>query len=93
MSLGAVSAHKELRPGKVEVSCEKEGAVYNYNSKWEGTTEAHSEVAMLPCSRVQPVNWPQVPRTRGTDGAAQLQCSCSCPVLGRGTQNGDCLGL
>lgn len=27
---------------------------------------------MLPCSRVQPVNWPQVPRTRGTDGAAQV---------------------
>lgn len=56
---------------------------------------AHNEAAtlLIPCSGVQPVNWPQVPRTRGTDGAAQLQRSCSCPMLGRGTQNGDCLGL
>lgn len=56
-----------------------------------------SHAPLLPCSRVQPVNWPQVPEDAGhgrcSAGAAQAQRSCSCSVLGRGTQNGDCLGL
>lgn len=80
--------------------CEKEGAVHDSR---QGTTETHSEAgghASLPCSRVQPVNWPQVHTEDAGHGlcsqvAAQLHrsCSCRCSALGRGTQNGDCLGL
>lgn len=62
----------------MEVSCEKKAqSGYNttqYSSRQvlRGCARRNNEAAMLPCSRVQPVNWPQVPRTRGTDGAAQV---------------------
>ncbi|KAI7784679.1 hypothetical protein LA080_009322 [Diaporthe eres] len=65
----------EAREG-VEVSCEKKAqSGYNTPQQQAGTTgcaRRNNEAAMLPCSRVQPVNWPQVPRPRGTDGAAQV---------------------
>lgn len=59
---------------------------------------AHNEAAMqpmLPCSHA-PLRARAAgqtgPRYRGR-GARTVQRSCSCPALGRGTQNGDCLGL
>lgn len=64
-----------------EVSCEREARVWIQPTQDARQVRrgAHNEAAtatlLLPCSGVQPVNWPQVPRTRGTDGAAQLQCS------------------
>lgn len=71
----------EAREG-VEVSCEKKAqSGYNTPQQQAGTTgcaRRNNEAAMLPCSRVQPVNWPQVPRPRGTDGAAQVAAArCS----------------
>lgn len=90
----------------MEVCCEEEGAAQSTGSMGgmgrylvyyvRRRNAAHGEAATLPCSLARACSrstGPRYPRTRGTDGAAQLQRSCSCSVLGRGTQNGDCLGL
>lgn len=80
MSLGVVSAHQELRPGRCGGFLREEGAVWiQHNTRHRSRqvlrecARRNNEAAMRSLARAcSRSNWPQVPRTRGTDGAAQV---------------------